>query len=209
LLSTADGRELLGYLVGCAIPSGVSLVASVPGAADSAPPSTLFTCVDGTCTFPGQIGLAPSWLDRPLDATGRGWVSACLLARVNAYGVSEKISLRGDHDALVVSDDEAAAYPIQEGAFYGDVLAGQLVWYACEGNGQRGAITGELSERACARPDPSNPGKTICGFDYAGWCGSRRPACDDGQAGWYDECYSSSEQDGDEFAQVITTYVHP
>src|SRR5262245_40223696 len=74
LLATADGREVLSYIVSCALPAGMSLVA---------------TASDGTVyEFPGEIGLARSWLHHPLSEIGKGWISACLFARVNAHDVA-------------------------------------------------------------------------------------------------------------------------
>ncbi|HUJ58068.1 MAG TPA: hypothetical protein VLX92_06235 [Kofleriaceae bacterium] len=215
LVGTADGRLLLSFVIGCAIPADVTLVAYDTGAPDSAPPATPYTCEHGTCSFDGSVGLAPEWLHHPLDADGRGWVSACMFSRVNGFGLPEEISLRGANHALVVSRSEAQAYSVQEGAFYGDMFdgPGHLVWIACEGDGQRDGVSGELVDRECARPDPANPGKTLCGFTYAGWCsdgGDRRAAhaCDREHDGWYDEC-DDGDGHGHGFAQVITTYVTP
>jgi hypothetical protein len=231
LLSTADGRFLLQYIVSCAVPTGIDMIADVPDAPDSAPPATPYTCSGGTCTFTGQLGLAPTWLHHKLDHNGVGWVSSCLLARVNANLVSEEISLRGGASQLAVGPAEAQLYTVEEGAFYGDVFnyPKPIVWIACEGKGQIDGTFGGLVERKCARPDPNNPGKTICGFTYAGYCGDYSPqvpaahACADYTAapGYYNRCRASSghgtvvddiRADGEihhTFDHVITTYVTP
>src|SRR5262245_42326726 len=59
LLATSDGREVLGFIVSCALPSSFTLVAD-----------------DGSQFF-GETGLAKSWLTSPLDLNGERWVSAC------------------------------------------------------------------------------------------------------------------------------------
>ena len=107
LLATEASREVLSYVVSCALPADVTLVGSVNGT---------------TYEFPGSIGLTPRWADRQLNRIEKGWISACMLARVNAYGVSLQISLRGANPALSVSAAEAAAFTAEEGAFYGDIF---------------------------------------------------------------------------------------
>jgi hypothetical protein len=85
LLSDEGGRELLRYLVRCALPEGTELTGSTGQA---------------SYTFHGLVGLAPAWLDQPLKTSEQRWVSGCLLAHVNGYGVEVPISLRGQHPAL-------------------------------------------------------------------------------------------------------------
>ena len=90
-------RKLMQYMYSCALPAGKSATLSFE--------TGYFTCADGDAQpleFTGSIGLAPQW-----QATGPGfeggscdedcqrWVSACLLARTNAYGKHVHISLRG------------------------------------------------------------------------------------------------------------------
>ena len=79
--------------------------------------------------------------------------------------------------------------------------------------------------RNCAHPDPRNPGRTLCGFKFAGDCGrdSREPtptACEEFSAdGYYVRCADDAiftgddhaAQEGDDgqpqiFRQEITTY---
>jgi hypothetical protein len=233
LLGSADGRFLLQYIVSCALPAGQNLSANV-NVADTAPPATPYTCASGTCTFTGLLDLAPQWIDHKLSSDGQAWISSCLLARVNANQISEEISLRGSNSALAVTPAEAQLYTVQEGAFYGDVFTypKPIVWIACEGAGQINGTFGGLVDRKCARPDPANPGKTICGFDYAGYCGDYSPqvvsahACRnfDAASGSYSDCRASSGHHlviddvradllGGEyhhqFQNAITTYVTP
>jgi hypothetical protein len=185
LLSTVDGRTVYSYLVGCAVPAGTTIVAEVPGAEDTTADDP-FTCVNGTCTFEGAVGVAPEWLTHRLTHTGQEWVSSCVFARCNAHDTSEAISLRGKSSALAVSDDEAALYTVEEGAFYGNLFTGDddpIKWYACEGEGQASGEFGGLVVRDCTEPmackadhtcdpDPSCAGSDCqpltCGDD--GYC---------------------------------------
>ena len=202
-MSAPEGRELLSFIVSCALPEDVTLVATAP---------------DGTALeFPGELGLANEWLDHPLRKAGRGWVSACLFARVNDHDVPLPISMRGQHQALATPPEEEANWTFEEGAFYGDyfVAPGEPVqWIACRGKDQATGETGGLVDRDCTEPDPNDPTHTKCGFIYAGDCGdfAPEPACDHlSPHGFYRKCHalSSDESHSDVFRQVITVFVLP
>ena len=158
LLADAEGRELLQYIIGCAVPPDVTLEVDFQGA---------------HYVFSGEVGLAPKWLNRALKDSEKRWVSACLIARVNKYEVSVPISIRGPHHALTVTAAEAADFTLEEGAFYGDIfrpIEEPIIWIACRGRAQAASESLALDDRDCAEPDPQNPGLTKCGFTYAGDC---------------------------------------
>ena len=69
-------------------------------------------------------GTLGAWNDKD-----KGWISACLLARVNGYADSVAISIRGPHKALDTGPEELTRYPVEEGAFYGEYFdpAGELL----------------------------------------------------------------------------------
>lgn len=228
LMSTPDGREVLSYIVSCAVPEGTVLVGESGGQ---------------TYEFPGEIGLASEWLRHRLDSKGEGWVSACLFARVNAHNVTLPISLRGPNHRLAASADEQAGWTLEEGAFYGNLFTPDdepIDWNACRGKDQAAFEGGGLTDRDCAEPDPANPGKTYCGFNYAGDCGEfavdDRPACEDYSENgtFYRRCHGPADADddddqghghghghhhgwgcghghghGDVYRQVITTFTVP
>lgn len=224
ILQTEEGREVYAYLISGALPEGTSIVAAVPGAVDSG------YCTNGTCTFQGSMGLADYWVDHKLNPQGQRWVSACVLARVNGFETAEGISLRGPHDSLGVSLAEMGTFNQQEGAFFGNVFTADtadapLDWNACQGEDKAAAGPGSgsgggLDLRICAEPDSLNPGKTRCGFTYAGDCASFTTvpepysckSVDDVQ-GFYDDCHASAG-DGHwpgtkTYREVITVYVAP
>ena len=122
MLNTADGREVYSYIVSCALGQGTTIEADIPDAEDTAPHDTIYSCKNGHCVFQGSVGLAEHWIDRPLNRNGQRWITACLLARVNHFGVTEIISMRGTASALSVSPEEAEQYSLQEGAFYGNIF---------------------------------------------------------------------------------------
>ena len=204
LMATSDGREVLDFIVSCALPYGTTLVAQD---ADNI-----------YHEFSGDIGLAPSWLDRPLNQEGRGWVSACLYARSTAANVATALSLRGPHPALAVTPEEAAAFSLEEGAFYGyyfSPAAQPMMALACRGRDQAAGEIGGLINRDCAEPDPLDPTRTRCGFTYAGDCGVFAPtySCElFSLLGFYDTCHDQPISEDDEsrkFRQVITVFVLP
>ncbi len=158
LIATADGRELFSVLVACAIPEDITLEAIINGI---------------KFEFAGEIGLTPQWLHRPLDQEGQGWVSACVFAKVNAQAEAINFSMRGPNRALEVDPIEREFFPVEEGAFYGNMftpLDQPILWIACRGRGQAAHEPG-LNDRVCAKPDENHPGLTQCGFFFAGDCG--------------------------------------
>lgn len=207
LLSDTGTREVLSLIVSCAMPLGITLTA---------------TSGDVDYEFPGEVGLAPNWLLRPLEAVDQRWVSACMFARVNANAVVVPVSLRASHPALRTSADERAAWTVEEGAFYGNFFADPsqpLSWYACRGAGQAAGEFGGLIDRDCTEPDPDHPGQTLCGFTYAGDCGAFAAdyTCESySPAGtFYRACHSAPitdrkpSPDYPVFVEVITAFVLP
>ncbi|MBV8759368.1 MAG: hypothetical protein JO257_18920 [Deltaproteobacteria bacterium] len=178
LLSTPDGRTVYSYLISCAVPADLTLEADIPGAANTTADDP-FTCVNGHCSFPGGVGLAPEWLNHRLDRKGEEWVSSCVFARCNAHDTAEAISLRGKSSALSISADEASLYTVEEGAFYGNLFtdddsddqgddddhkhdssAAAIAWFACEGEGQASGEFGGLVVRDCTEPMACKPDQT-------------------------------------------------
>ncbi|HTR53433.1 MAG TPA: hypothetical protein VMJ10_22220 [Kofleriaceae bacterium] len=218
-LVDAGAQDVLSYMVSCALPSGVTVYDS------------------NDQPYLGEIGVAPDWVNRPLDDRDQRWLSACLFARTNDLDVAVPISMRGPNNALTPDAGEIAAWTLQQGAFYGNYftpLSEPILWAACSGSDD---TTSE--QRICAEPDPSNPGYTKCGFIYTGDCqpsqGHHRGwwggwhgygntgACDffDSQGTFFDDCHLDVERDfhlyhhdwhwqwHEDFSEVITVYVQP
>jgi hypothetical protein len=221
MLGTADGRDVYSYIINCALPEGKEIDATVPGASDTAPPETLYTCANESCRFPGSLGLAEYWIDHRLDGKGQRWITACLLARVNYFGIKVIISLRGVAPQLLVGRHEAERYSLEEGGFYGNIFSDPnkpLAWNACRGKDAAAGETGDLKLRVCTEPDPNDPTHTKCGFNYAGDCGSYAGSATESKAcnffdsdGWYEGCLASQATDegpaANPYSEVITTYV--
>jgi hypothetical protein len=122
--------QFVRYAYSCAMPPGKSMTLTINGDA---------------VTFEGALGLAPEWGEDngTCNDDCKRWVSACLLARTNAYGAHVEISIRaprsifqasGDVDSLertkylqIVEDpdptkDEGTLFPLREGAYFGNIF---------------------------------------------------------------------------------------
>lgn len=152
LAAEDGGLELLAYMVSCALPERDSL--SVAG-------QVLF----------GSIGLAPQWLDEGLDVPAQRWLSACLLARVNYFGVEVRLSMRGTAAALSTTAEERAAYGLYEGAFWGDLFGGEVAEKSSCTSALKATApqTGTMPLRECTVTDAAT-GLTRCGYTPAGVC---------------------------------------
>lgn len=194
LIDSEDGREVLKYAIECAIPEGITLVA---------------TASNGTeYEFAGAIGLAPGWLQHGLTKNDQRWVSACLFSRVNAHDVSVLISMRGQSKALETTPEERAGWSQEEGAFYGQYFVSEsepIQWYACSG---KNVDVAHDKLRDCANPDPEHPGLTMCGFTYTGPCDDTCASYSD-RGTHYRNCAATGDDDDDDYHQVITTFVQP
>ncbi len=91
-LEDLAARNVMGYLVSCALPAKSPVV---PGG--SPPPSVRWLDRTGQPhDFFGSAGLCPEWESGPPSEQCLGYVTACLLARNNAHGREVWLSLRGE-----------------------------------------------------------------------------------------------------------------
>ena len=151
LVHAVGGESLLRYAIGCALPADASV------------------SKDDGMQLAGALNLAPQWADRALDPSEQRWVSACLLARTNLFGVHVTISMRGERPALSgsVTEEEETAYTFQEGAFYGNLWAQPSRAYVCTGTGEN-AVKDRL-QRVCTE-ESDVAGVSRCGFEITGKC---------------------------------------
>lgn len=161
---TVDGRERLQYLIGCALPEGVIVETIVEGQ---------------RYEFPGSIGLAPDWRERALTPSEARWVSACMLARTNAFGVTVQISLRAEPapvESLETSSEERQQFTFRDAGFFGNLFSDDAPAYVCtEGEGPQRARQLESLRRVCSLPSSNadEPGLSRCHFLIAGPCSDR------------------------------------
>jgi hypothetical protein len=116
-------RELLKYVVSCALPASAELDLTIDGTAYA---------------FPGGTGLAPAW-GEPAGSCGpecQRWVSACVLSRVDFLGVSRPISIRGARPQLATTAAERADFPHREATYFGNIFTSPQIRRACLSPGQ-------------------------------------------------------------------------
>ncbi|WP_437689112.1 hypothetical protein [Sorangium sp. So ce176] len=123
-LRDPESRELLSFIVSCALPEDESFKVEVGGK---------------SYTFTGELGLAPEWGTRQgsCGETCQEWVSACLLARVNYRGEHVTISIRGQNEALSSTKRERERYDVPEATYYGNVFLETQRRFACLAPGKR------------------------------------------------------------------------
>jgi hypothetical protein len=211
LLAGPSGLEQVAYLALCALDRGTELVVDAAG---------------DEVSFPGLYGLAPEWVSQECGLSCQRWVSACLVAHANAFGYRVPISLRGKHPGLVWDEAIEADYPLQEGAFYGNLFdAEEPVAYACAGRalidfdddfgGDWTFADGAdryLTQRICSTGQP-------CGLENTGLChlpsevaNELASACatDAGEASYYGGCRKTAAgpvHGASTVDEVITTYL--
>jgi hypothetical protein len=204
LLAHPAGAEHVEYLALCALDEGQTLTA-------------------GGVAYQGTYGLATQWVDSICDDSCQRWISACVLAHANKYGISVMVSLRGAHRGLVWDETIAQEYRLQEAAFYGNVFeiegaSAEPPVYSCAGRAliafdedpdHQESSLDYLQKRICGA------GST-CGLTHKGPCVfpdiMEASTCSQ-DAGW-DAYYGNCEGDNYEdpmlapvYPEVITTYL--
>ena len=176
------GRELLKYVASCALPTGATLSVPVAGT---------------TYDFPGSLGLAPEWATArgSCDRSCQRWVSACVLARVDAAGVKREISIRGDNPALQPVAHELRDYPVREATYYGNLFADHQPRYLCLSPGARSDL------RVCG------PSLADCPMTVVGACDD--VCADRGSFGTFSDCHTSARswRHEDVFAESVTVFL--
>jgi hypothetical protein len=129
LMTTAGGREIVKYMVRCALPAGQSLTKQDQNGV--------------SYTFDGVIGVAPEAATGTCDLDCQERISACMLAHVNNSGAHISIWLNGPDAAI--GWGSSPAYPYQEGAFFGNLISSPWQGYYCLGKDMgSGEVPGRL-----------------------------------------------------------------
>ena len=182
LLGTEAGREVLKYVVQCALDPDDIMIGTNGGQ---------------TYEFPGLLGLTPQWRHRQLTKREQELVSACLLAHVNAFGMPIPISLRSVR-ALSATEQEREDYPVYEGTFFGQIFEGSMTRaYTCQGSAAEAALahSEDRALRVCTN------GTDQCGILSAGRC---RDVCETRTVdmGWSD-CWA----EGKRYERTVSVYL--
>ena len=174
-------RELMKYVVSCALPDGEMITVKIDGV---------------MYRFPGSLGLAPDWGDRhgSCDRDCQRWVTACVLSRVDVEGIERMISIRGDNKALKLTAHEKKDYPTREATYFGNLFVDGKPRYLCLSPGQT------TDQRVCGS-SMSN-----CPMTVVGDCDD---ACqDEGPHGDFRKCSNVGRAGrGETFAESITVFL--
>ncbi|WP_437708297.1 hypothetical protein WMF45_29790 [Sorangium sp. So ce448] len=134
----ALSREFLRYIVSCSLRPDQTFSFSWTDSSGVAHPEV----------YRGDLGYAHWWASSPIgnDTYVQHQISACVAARVNWYGVSVSISMRNNEMASTAA--ERAAYPVREGAFWGNLFAPTPYVGACYDSA--GYVRARQLQRDCA-----------------------------------------------------------
>jgi hypothetical protein len=114
--------------------------------------------------YEGLLGLATYWISKPLNPQGQQWVSACLAARTNYFGVAVIISSRGPCSVLNKHNTpEEGIYTKEEGAFWGNLYANPPALYACDVPANDANSRAQLRACAAGYIDPTTGTTQSCG----------------------------------------------
>ncbi|WP_437630524.1 hypothetical protein [Sorangium sp. So ce854] len=201
----ALSRELLRYVVSCALRPDQSF-------------SFTWTDSDGVAhaeTYAGNLGIADWWVYGPLaDPFYQRWISACLASRTNWYGVSVNLSLRGSQVPLASPAAERSAYPVREGAFWGNVFGSTPYLRAC--HSPSGVSRARSLKRDCAvghlAADPATGGQVAqpCGpIALAGSCDTICNSVPAENGGYYFRCLDNPATSSTDYTEVVITSFLP
>ena len=174
-------RELLKYVVSCALDEDDEVSIRIDGK---------------RYEFPGSLGLAPDWgrSRGSCDGECQRWVSACVLARVDADGVKRMISIRGDNRALRPDDKELRRYTNREATYYGNLFVRSQPRFLCLSPGKTS------NERVCGDSLDDCPMTVV---------GSCDDACaDEGDHGAFEDCSDKGRaRRGTTYHESITVFL--
>ena len=152
LLDTAGSREILRYVVRCALGEGTTVTSA------------------GGLQFQGSLGLAEGWTAQGLGTSGQRWVTACLLQELNGLGVHVNIMFEGSHPRLDPRPgQDISDYTVKDATMFGNVFVpGLLKAFACI-EPDIGLQCGvDLSLHTLERLCGLSP---TCGVTFLGLCG--------------------------------------
>ncbi|WP_437647429.1 hypothetical protein [Sorangium sp. So ce362] len=203
-------REVLRYVVSCALRPDQMFSFSWTDSAG----------VVRQEVYRGDLGYAHWWPTTPLGTAYsdntyvQSQITACLAARMNWYGISVSISLRNNE--MTSTPAERAAYPVREGAFWGNLFATTEAPFlrACYSSDPGSIARARQVQRDCAAGhlvDPVN-GTTVqqCGSMVI--VGSCESVCNgsDSTSGFYRGCLKNpSVSPWERWDQVMTTFLTP
>lgn len=159
-LLDVDAQHFMKYLVGCALDAGESVQWREP-------------LTHAVRQWEGGAGLCPEWATAAPSQACLHRVSACLLARNNAFGRRVELSLRGE-DAS--NPHKFALAPVTVPTEYDpDTSARAASFEACEGEGDAALSDCGWTVDALGRCTPGQTVRLGAGGSAPDACGSQEP----------------------------------
>jgi hypothetical protein len=150
LASTTGGRNVLTYLVRCALQASARV--------------TVRDNSNAPVTFWGNDNVYAGWPAAAPQRQDAECLAGCVAAHLNGLNMRVDISLRGESCGYPVTRQELGDSQVEEGAFGGD---NELHFYACVGDGLKSACGNSaaptLAARICTSGDPRCGNVTILG----------------------------------------------
>jgi hypothetical protein len=192
---SADCRHVLEYTVQCALAQGDSLTDPVTGE-----------------SYGGWWGLATGWKNAALNASGRRYVTACLVQRLNATGTEFDLALEGPLAAIAHDPAVDAVYSLEESTVVGDLFSSTTLLdgllpafkvYACTEDllpvGCNALGLPLLGNRIC-------DGALLCGFVSLGPCALSLSCAANGE---YWKCKPNALGLGSYWTETVRARINP
>jgi hypothetical protein len=148
----------------------------------------------------GMFGVYPQWRVTRLEMSERAVLSACVAAKVNAFGAEVPIAFIGPDVPQPISDP---TFLYQEGAYYGDHFGKEPRMMACSGKRQDGGsyVIGK-NLRVCGEPNNK------CHIAALGACAGTANMCQawDGD-GASEHCLVATDGIGNYFKSSLMVYL--
>ncbi|MDC0740121.1 hypothetical protein [Polyangium mundeleinium] len=168
-VSSACRSHALKFLARCALPEGSSM-----------------TDPDTNITYNGWLGVANPWKTQALSSDDQKWVTSCLIAHLNGYGLEVPILLQGARSELQPTSTQISEFPVTESRAWGNLFAPNFVANVCYFSDLAAACDVEqvVEQRLCgSSPD--------CSIDIVGNCNS---ACFYNSLDGFVQCGSSGQE---------------
>ena len=148
LMTTSDGRMTVSYLVKCALAANDSLVKQDQ--------------YNASYTYPGELGLATQWKNGSCDENCMEIMSACMMAHINTTGRHVNLYL---DSPVTLGLGRLNNYPLQEGAFFGNIFTTPPKAYYCNGfDFDRAPVAGRIGGNQSGSPytNPYGACSSVC-----------------------------------------------
>jgi hypothetical protein len=166
-------RELLTVIVECALHGEYTYIHPATNNVVVVPAAEVWDSGDvyrgPPRLYQGRHGLAPEWETRALTEDEQELVSACVMARTNAYGDPVQILMQG-LEPLAYNEELRSQYTYGESIVWGNLFTQPRSMHVCHSPYNSGCLLND--KRICDEPQSN-----YCGFENHGDCLSATLYC--------------------------------